>query len=136
MDVDFAFICDYADANGPKINALGIGFDTIFTSVVPMRHPQFTFVAQMRATLAEVGLKDVAIRLIDADGVTVLNLPGQVHFERPFSGLESTQKLAVNFHNIEFPKFGDYALHLVVGGIDLHHVRIRVAPLPRTPSPG
>jgi hypothetical protein len=29
MNLDFAFICDYAEA-GAKLKALGIGFDTIF----------------------------------------------------------------------------------------------------------
>ncbi len=129
MEVDFAFICDYADASGPKVNALGIGFDTIFSPTVPVKHPHFTFVAQLRASAAEVGTKDVAIRLIDADGRSLVNIPGQVIVERPVQGVPSIQKLAVNFQGVEFPRYGDYALHLVVGGIDLHRVRIRLAPL-------
>ena len=40
MQVDFAFICDYAEATN-KINALGIGFDTIMAARVPTRHPHF-----------------------------------------------------------------------------------------------
>lgn len=129
MEVDFAFICDYADASGPKVHALGIGFDTIFAANVPAKHPQFTFVAQLRASAAELGTKDVSIRLIDADGRTLINIPGQVSIEKPMTGVESIQKVAVAFHMVEFPRFGDYALHLVVGGIDLHRVRIRVAQL-------
>jgi hypothetical protein len=131
LEVDFAFICDYADASGPKVHALGIGFDTIFAPTVPAKHPQFTFVAQLRASAAELGAKEVAIRLIDADGNTLINIPGQVNIERPLTGLESVQKVAVQFHMVEFPRFGDYALHLVVGGIDLHRVRIRVSPMPQ-----
>jgi hypothetical protein len=131
LEVDFAFICDYADASGPKVQALGIGFDTIFAPTVPAKHPQFTFVAQLRASAAELGAKEVAIRLIDADGNTLINIPGQVNIERPLTGLESVQKVAVQFHMVEFPRFGDYALHLVVGGIDLHRVRIRVSPMPQ-----
>lgn len=130
MEVDFAFICDYADASGPKVHALGIGFDTIFAPNVPIKHPQFMFVAQLRASMAELGAKEVAIRLIDADGHILINIPGQVNVERPVTGLESIQKVAVAFHMVEFPRFGDYALHLVVGGIDVHRVRIRVAPIP------
>ena len=35
MTVDFAFVCDYAEVGG-KINAMGIGFDTIFAGVKEM----------------------------------------------------------------------------------------------------
>jgi len=129
MEVDYAFICDYADTTGPKVHALGIGFDTIFTTQVPAKHPQFTFVAQLRCSAAEVGPKDVAIRLIDADGNILIDLPGQVIVERPAAGLESQLRVAMGFHMVEFPRFGDYALHLVVAGIDLHRVRIRVVQL-------
>ena len=34
MDVDFAFVCDYADVS-TKINALGIGFDSVFLPQLP-----------------------------------------------------------------------------------------------------
>ena len=40
MQVDFAFICDYAEATN-KINALGIGFDTIMAQKAPVKHPSF-----------------------------------------------------------------------------------------------
>ena len=45
MRVDFAFLCDHAEVSG-KINALGIGFDTIYARKVPARHPYFFLVAQ------------------------------------------------------------------------------------------
>jgi hypothetical protein len=65
--VDFAFICDYAEATG-KINALGIGFDTIFAPNVPTKHPSFFLVVQLRASTVEAGDKQLKISLIDADG--------------------------------------------------------------------
>ena len=43
MNLDFAFICDYAEVSG-KINALGIGFDTIYSPKVPAKHPLFFLV--------------------------------------------------------------------------------------------
>ena len=54
MRVDFAFLCDHAEVSG-KINALGIGFDTIYARKVPVRHPYFFLVAQFRASIAEIG---------------------------------------------------------------------------------
>ena len=41
MRLDFAFLCDYADASG-KVHALGIGVDNIYAPQVPARHQQFT----------------------------------------------------------------------------------------------
>ena len=56
MQVDFAFICDYAESGG-KVNVMGIGFDTIFPKQVPVTHPQFFIVAQFRGSFAEEGEK-------------------------------------------------------------------------------
>ena len=67
MKVDFAFLCDHAEISG-KINALGIGFDTIYAQQVPARHPYFFLVAQVRASIAEAGDKQLTVRLIDEDG--------------------------------------------------------------------
>ena len=67
MDQVFAFICDFADASGGKINALGIGFDTIYAKEVPTTHPHFYLVLKLRADAAEAGDKDIRINLIVID---------------------------------------------------------------------
>ena len=56
MHTDFAFVCDAAEATS-KINALGIGFDTIYANQVPVRHPHFSIVLQLRSSAAEAGQK-------------------------------------------------------------------------------
>ena len=71
MDVDFAFICDYADS-GRKVNALGIGFDATYASRVLATHPRFDLAAQVRYHVTEAGPKDFAVRLIDADGEDII----------------------------------------------------------------
>ena len=71
MLVDFAFICDYAEVKD-KINALGIGFDTIYASSVPARHPSFFLVFQIRANIVEAGEKTIKLSLIDEDGKNVI----------------------------------------------------------------
>src|SRR5574342_664165 len=71
METEFAFLCDYAQQES-KLNALGIGWDTIIAPELPVRHTIMTFVARLRGSMAEVGPKDVMIRIIDADGQDVI----------------------------------------------------------------
>ena len=69
MNVDFPFICDYAQVVADKTNALGIGFDTVYSQKVPVKHPMFHLVVQLRAAFVEAGTKDMEVHLIDAGGV-------------------------------------------------------------------
>lgn len=132
MRVDFAFVCDYADAGGPKINALGIGFDTIFAQQVPWTQPQFFFVAQLSASVAEVGQKELAIKLIDADGASVAEIHGSFPIAQPTAGVEAKARIAVQFAGVVFQRYGSYALHLVIGGNELHVVPLNVTSPPAT----
>jgi hypothetical protein len=133
MVLDFAFICDYAES-GNKISALGIGFDTIYASQVPCVHPNFHLVAQFRASVAEAGDKEITLRLIDADGKDVIEpLSGTVNIPPPPpGGVESTGRLVVGFGGIQFPKYSQYALHVVVQGNEMIRVPLRVAQPPTT----
>lgn len=135
MELDFAFICDYADAGG-KLSALGIGIDTIHAAGVPVTHPQFHFVSQLRYSVAEAGQKDIAIRLIDADGVTIgTPIEASMPFPQPPQGnLEATGRIAVAFNNVTFPHFGAYAIHLLISGHEICRVALRIAEPPAAAS--
>lgn len=132
MDVDFAFICDYADVTG-KINALGIGFDTIYARKEPARHPIFYVVAQLRASIAEAGTKDIEIRLIDADGADVIP-PAKGSFEvpAPKGATETKGRIAMAFHNVQFPRYGLYSFHLTIQGREMVRIPLRITPPPST----
>ena len=139
MKVDFAFICDYADAMG-KINALGIGFDTIYAPKVPFRHPMFSFVLQLRASVVEVGAKKLEVHLIDEDGNDIIPvLRKDIQVIRPITGVESVAKVALHFRNVEFPRHGSYSLRAVLDGSEIASVPINVnlppKPLPRAQPP-
>lgn len=133
MDIDFAFICDYAEAS-TKINALGIGFDTIFAQKVPAAHPHFHLVAQIRASVAEVGDKELVVRLIDADGNDVIpEVKGTISIPRPKAGMtESTGRLVMGFNNVKFPKHSDYSVHVVIQGREMVRIPLRVVQPPAT----
>lgn len=133
MELEFAFICDYAEP-GNKINALGIGFDTIFAQKVPCVHPHFHLVVQLRSSVAEAGRKDVNIRLIDADGKDVIPpFTGTMEVPQPPPGaLDTVGKLVVGFGGVNFPAYGHYALHVVVQGNEMVRIPIRIAQPPTT----
>jgi len=133
MDIDFAFICDYGEI-GNKINALGIGFDTIHAREVPATHPHFYLVAQIRASVAEVGDKAIEIRLIDADGQDVITpLSGSFNIPRPAPGAtESLGRILVALNNVEFPRFTQYSLHVVIQGREMVRIPLRVMQPPAT----
>src|SRR4030042_3179220 len=114
MKVDFAFICDYADAGG-KINALGIGFDTIYARKVPVKHPIFSFVLQLRASLEDVGTKKIEVRLIDEDGKDIVPAINKIiQIRRPSTGTEIVTRIALQFGNVQFPRYGHYSIHAVL----------------------
>ena len=133
MNIDFAFVCDYADPMG-KLGALGIGFDTIYASEVPCVHPSFHFVMQIRGSTAEAGSKAVTISLIDADGKEIVApVSPTVELPEPLPGaVDSYARLVVAFNGIPFCAHGQYALHVVVQGHEMVRIPIRVAQPPST----
>ena len=132
MKIDFAFICDYADTSGAKINALGIGFDTINAPSVPVRHNLFFLVFQIRANVVEAGEKNIVVSLIDDDGKDIIPpLNAKITISKPPAGTESVGRVAMAFNGVVFPKYGSYSLHAVVDGHDMVDVQMRVSQPPK-----
>ena len=131
MKLDFAFICDYADITR-KINALGIGFDTIYASKVPCKHPEFFLVIQLRANVVEAGEKNIEVRLIDEDGQDIIpTLRGKFVIPKPVAGTESIGRISMEFNNVEFLRYGSYSLHAVIEGLEMVSVPLKVSPPPQ-----
>ena len=131
MNIDFAFVCDYAEVTG-KINALGIGFDTIYVPRIPAKHPSFFLVMQLRASVVEAGEKNLEVHLIDEDGKDVIpTLKGKFGIPKPDAGTESIGRIAMQFYNVEFPQYGSYSLRAVVEGHEMIRVPLRVSPPPQ-----
>ena len=132
MQVDFAFICDYAEAKD-KINALGIGFSRIYAKKMPARHAHFSLVAQLKFIRIEAGTKKVQVNLIDADGASIIPpINTQLEVKPPPQGvLESKTRLVMEFGNVEFKKYGDYSIRLNMDGQEIVSIPLVVT----QPSP-
>ena len=133
MDLKFAFIADYAQQSGGKLHAIGIGFDTIYASKLPATHPMLCFVAVIEGTIAESGTKDVSLSIIDADGGNLVPpIQQQIAFEVKPPQLVSKLQLVMQLGNLQIPRYGEYALHLVVQGNEMERVPFRVIEPPTT----
>jgi hypothetical protein len=135
MHVDFAFICDYAEASD-KINALGIGFERIFAPKVPVKHPHFSIVVQLKFTRTEVGPKDIQVHLTDADGADIIPpVNGKILVNAPPPGIfESSTRLVMAFANVEFKNYGDYAIRVDVATQEMVSIPLTVAQPPVKPQ--
>jgi hypothetical protein len=128
VDLDFAFICDYAEVTN-KINALGIGFDTIFAQSTPVTHGSFHLVAQFRAEPTEVGEKRIALSIIDADGKAIIK-PAEavISIGPPAPGsYDIVARVSIAFGGVSFPRFGAYSIHADLEGQEVIRIPLRVA---------
>jgi len=136
LDVNFAFLCDYADQSGGKISAIGVGFDTIYAGNVPARHPLFFSVISIKFSATEAGPKRVGMHLIDADGNNVVPpLDTTINVASPPPGfLYRNQQIALAMQGVTFPHYGDYTVSWLVGGQEIKAIPLKVAPLPTLPT--
>ena len=120
MRCDYAFLCDFAQESGGKLHALGIGWSAIQAQTLPVTHSQICFVASLAGTIAEAGTKEAEFRLIDADGADVIPpLTADLEFAVQEPALEGRLNIVFNLNRIKFPKYGQYAFHLVVQGNEI-----------------
>jgi len=132
MQRQFAFVCDYAEQDN-KLHAIGIGWETVYAANLPCIHPIMCFVAGLRGTLAEAGTKTISLRLIDADGEDVIPpMQHQMAFDIKPPLLEGNIHIVMNLVNIQFKKYGPYAIHLLVQGNEMGSVSFNVSEIPTT----
>ncbi len=136
MNTDFAFICDAAEA-GAKINALGIGFDTIYAAQVPVRHPHFSLVLQLRASVAEAGQKRIEVSLLDEDGKNLISpVQGQFNLPRTEGRTYTIGRFVMEFNNVEFKAYGLFTVAVTVESMEIASIPFRVMATPKTqPQP-
>ena len=136
MEVNFAFLCDYADQSAGKMAAIGIGFDTIYAIKVPAMHPLFYSVISIKFSAPEAAPKQISMHLIDEDGNNVVPpLDTTINVGPPPPGfLYRNQRIALALHGVTFPRYGDYTVSWLVGGQEIKTVPLKVAPPPVPPT--
>lgn len=131
MQCEFFFVCDYAQQSGGKLHAIGIGWNVILAPMLPVTQC-ISFAANIRGSIAEVGTKDVALRLIDADGVDVMPpFQVQIAFDVKPPLREGRIELALQLNGVEFKKYGSYAAHLLIQGYEIGNWPFDVTEMPK-----
>ena len=102
---------------------------------LPVRHTIMTFVARLRGSVAEAGVKDVAIRIIDADGQDVIPpVQQQMQFNVQAPALFGFLNVVIQLGGLEFRSYGSYAIHLLLSGNELARVAFQLVQPPTEPQ--
>jgi hypothetical protein len=128
MEIDFAFLCDHADSSG-KLQALGIGFDTIYSPELPYTTARFFAVMRLRFSSVETGSKDISLQVIDDHGGKIASpFAGVINVADPPAGrMDSAIALTIDVHSMSFESYGTYAVVWVCQGSELKRVPFGVA---------
>lgn len=132
MQLDFAFVADFAQVAGGKVNVIGGAFDRIWAKEVPLVHPLMTLVMRFIVTPAEVGrAHKLEVIVVDEDGQKITSISGDLTVEKvgPAKSWEPvTPVLAWNIMNARFEKFGTYAIEILVNGTSMKSLPLHIAP--------
>jgi hypothetical protein len=120
VKLQLALICDAANISREgKLNILGV-FSALRARQFPCVHPSLTLVVGLEATYTERGEHAIDIRLVDADGVELLKLDGQVNIQTERPGRPIFSQAVLQLNNIAFPHPGTYTVDILV---DRRHER-------------
>lgn len=116
MRVSVFTLCDYAKAEGQKMNIIGT-FNTIFASEAPIVYPLCALAIILRFEKIEEGAKTLRISFIDTDGKPVMpTLSPQLNVQFSGAQSEATVQFALVMQQINLPRFGEYSIDLAVDG--------------------
>ena len=127
LRVNFGFLCNkYEDRNG-KPTAEGVGLDGFDATGTPVRHPGFDAVLSMRFGPAEIGSKTVSLRLTDAAGTLIApSVQQSIYIELSPDYSYRNQTVKITITDAEFPHFGDYMVHWLLDGTEVHNTPLKL----------
>jgi hypothetical protein len=110
MKVEILALCDYArgETNG-KLYVIG-AFDRIQAPKEPVPHPLCAIAARLRFDSVEAGIKNLSVSFVDSDGAKIMpGLNAQINVES-----SATVNFVLIIPQVNFPKFGEYAIDFAV----------------------
>jgi hypothetical protein len=142
VKLQLALICDAANISREgKLNILGV-FSALRARQFPCVHPSLTLVVGLEATYTERGEHAIDIRLVDADGVELLKLDGQVNIQTERPGRPIFTQAVLQLNNIAFPHPGTYSVDILVDRrhersvpLEVHEIAESTGDHPPAPDP-
>jgi hypothetical protein len=131
--VDVAMLADSVQAISGKLYILGGGWDTLFVSKFPARHPSLGIGIRFRVPWSfHADRFDVSIDLVDEDGNSVFGdrrVSQQIPVRRPDhlpSGSEISVVRAFTFNSLPLAKPGGFAFRVLVDDEEVTRLRFWV----------
>ena len=125
-------VADAVQAVGGKLYVLGGGWDLLWVSSFPARHPSMGIGIRIRVPWSNIEQFSLSVDLVDEDGNSLF---GGKRFSqrikvtrragRP-AGSDTGVTRAFTFNNLVFPKPGGYAFPIFVGDAEVSRIRFRV----------
>ena len=128
MNVEYAFLCDYADPSN-KLTAVGIGIDSIYAEALPAIHPQLFVVLALKFTAIETGRKRAfEVHLQDADAKDIIPpITGDLDVQTPAEGMSyRTHRIVNGLYGLKLEQFGNYQISWLIDGNEVHALHFRV----------
>lgn len=126
MMMDFGFLCHFAQQEGDKLYARGIGFDRLNVPGVPCSLDGMFYVLQLRAQPGAPLERPFTMRMLNADGATEYEMAGRVSFNQQNYAGEPTVRLIIGLEEVVFPRFGIYHLAFELDGQEVHRAGLEV----------
>jgi hypothetical protein len=131
--VDLAMLADAVQAVQGKLYILGGGWDTLYVTSFPARHPSLAIALRLRVPWSpQQRTIHLGVELQDADGGLLLPGGRLVH-EVPVSGREGEMDRAdislvrsFTFNNLAFDGPGDFSFVISVDGVVASRLRFAV----------
>jgi hypothetical protein len=117
MRIEIISLCDAAttDFSG-KLNILG-AFDTIWTSSVPITHPQCAIALRVRFENIERGEHKIVVNLVNLDGKHIIQpANGVINVNFPDKQSSGSANLILNIQMLRLEGYGDYSIDLAIDG--------------------
>ena len=131
MQLDFAFVADYAQAAAGKINVIGGAFDTIWLKDVPAIYPIVSLAMRFLISPGEFNRShSLEVIIVDADGKKLATANGQMGVgpnDAAQSWKPANVVMTLNFVNLRFDRFGSYAIEILVNGMSLKSLPLELA---------
>jgi adenine specific DNA methylase Mod len=92
-------------------------FDTIWTSKIPVVHPQCAIALRVRFERSERGEHKVVVHFIDSDGKSVIPAAqGVIAINFDDEQSSGVANLILNIQGSRLEKFGEYSIDLAIDG--------------------
>ena len=96
----------------------------------------FSLVLQLRASVVEAGPKQIQVNLIDDDGIDVIKpIERQFTIPKAEHAGPSIGRFVMEFGSVEFKKYGDYSIRVLIENMEMASIAFRVGQSPAGAQP-